>query len=71
MAVAEPRSVEETSTLHSENVAKLPIRSVGKSTTHIKYHWGVGNGWWVADHVLQAQQRILGLLARAPLRAAA
>jgi hypothetical protein len=38
MAAAEPSRVEESSTPKSENGAKLPIRSVGESTTHIKYH---------------------------------
>jgi hypothetical protein len=38
MAAAEAPSVEESTTSKNENGGKQPIRSVGESTTHIKYH---------------------------------
>lgn len=63
--------VEESTPTSHKKGENLPIRSVEESTHYIEYHWGVGNGWWGTDHVLQAHQAILGLFAREPLKAAA
>jgi hypothetical protein len=38
MTAAEASSVEESTTPEEQNRRKPPIRSVGESTTHIKYH---------------------------------
>lgn len=69
-AAADLRSVEETSTRYSENGAKLPIRSVGESTTHIKYHSPA-----TAEHVAARRARlrsaVIGLSFEKPWNGAA
>jgi len=63
--------VEESATTISGKAGNPPIGSVEDSTHYIKYHGGVGIGWWATDHLLQSHQAILGLFAREPLKAAA
>ena len=63
--------VEDSSTTRTGNGENRPICSVEDSTHYIKYHGGLGIGWWATDHLLQAHQAILGLFAREPLKAAA
>jgi hypothetical protein len=63
--------VEDSATTKGKKGRNPPIRSVEDSTHYIKYHGGVGSGWWGTDHLLQAHQAILGLFAREPLNTAA
>jgi hypothetical protein len=68
---AEESIVEETSTTIIGNGENRPIYSVEDSTHYIKYHRGVGIGWWRTDTLLQTHQAILGLFSCEPLKAAA
>jgi hypothetical protein len=63
--------VEDSATTISRKAGNPPIGSVEDSTHYIKYHGGVGIGWWATDHLLQSHQAILALFAREPLKAAA
>lgn len=65
MAAAAPSSVEESTTRESENSAKLPNRSVGESTTHIKYHSPV-----TAQCVAARRSRLrMAVISRSPDKA--
>lgn len=48
MAAAAAGSVEESTTPNSQNGQKPPIRSVGESATHIKYHSPISAERWEA-----------------------
>ena len=70
-AFADQSVVEDSTTTISGKARNRPICSVEDSTHYIRYHGGVGHGWWATDRAFQAHQAILGLFAREPLKAVA